>query len=289
MADGTSSGLRHAEIVNWTGQALAIPRNRISELSEWTEILRPGVYFLFGETEKSEKPIVYIGESENVRHRLLQHVRNKDFWNLAITFTSKDENLTKSHIRYLEARSIEEARNARRYEVTNGSGTQLASLPRSDRDSMEEFFQNLKVLLGTLGHKVLDPLVKIKISDPGETDTNHHSEMLRFESSTFSAMGFQADEGFIILMGSTISASTSSSITQTLNNLREDAEKSGKIKREDNKVVLVEDILFSSPSYAASFVAGNSRNGRTSWKNSSGQTLRELEELALLAQDVTEG
>ena len=285
LADGTATGLRHAEIVNWTGQALAIPRNRISELAEWAEILRPGVYFLFGETENSEKPIVYIGESENVRHRLLQHVKSKDFWNLAIAFTSKDENLTKSHIRYLESRAIEVAQNAKRYEVMNSTSTQLANLPRADRDSMEEFFQNLKVLLGTLGHKVLEPLVKPRQPDQEAQLAHIDSDILKFESAAFSARGIQTDEGFIILKDSTISTIVSSSITQSLNNLREEAEKSGKIKIEGEKAFLVEDILFSSSSYAASFIAGNSRNGRISWKNDEGVTLRELEEQALLNQE----
>lgn len=288
LADGTPTGLRHAEIVNWTGQALAIPRKRISELKEWTEINRPGVYFLFGETEQSEKPVVYIGESENVHHRLIQHIRSKDFWNLAIVFTSKDENLTKSHIRYLEARSIEEARLARRYELANGSNTQLSSLPRADRDSMEEFFQNLKVLLGTLGHRVLESLIKIKVVEQEENSTDNFSEILKFESSSFLAMGFQTDEGFIILKGSTISHDVSSSITPTLSNFREDAKKNGELKRQGDKVILVEDILFSSPSYAASFAAGNSRNGRISWKNNDGLTLRDLEEQALVEQEVIE-
>jgi hypothetical protein len=34
LADGSVTGIRHAEIVNWTGQALAIPRNRVKELEE---------------------------------------------------------------------------------------------------------------------------------------------------------------------------------------------------------------------------------------------------------------
>ena len=41
--------------------------------------------------------------------------------------------------------------------------------------------------------------------------------------------------------------------------------------------VLQEDVLFSSPSGAAMFVIGKSANGLTSWKNSEGVTLKDME------------
>lgn len=49
LADGSVTGIRHAEIMGWTGQALTVPRNKVKELSEWEEAIRPGVYFLFGD------------------------------------------------------------------------------------------------------------------------------------------------------------------------------------------------------------------------------------------------
>ena len=101
LADGTVTGIRHAELVNWTGQAIACPRNRIGELSGWDESKRPGVYFLFGYDDVVGQPIAYIGEAENVLYRLQSHVMNKDFWNEVVFFTYKDKNLTKAHVKYL--------------------------------------------------------------------------------------------------------------------------------------------------------------------------------------------
>lgn len=48
LADGTVTGIRHAEIVNWTGQGIACPRKKVSDLQHWEEAQKPGVYFLFG-------------------------------------------------------------------------------------------------------------------------------------------------------------------------------------------------------------------------------------------------
>lgn len=43
LADGSPTGIRHAEVGNWTGQAIVCPRARIGELSNWMESQRPGI------------------------------------------------------------------------------------------------------------------------------------------------------------------------------------------------------------------------------------------------------
>ena len=42
--------------------------------------------------------------------------------------------------------------------------------------------------------------------------------------------------------------------------------------------MLLEDLLFGSPSGAAAFVCGMNTNGRTEWKTADGVSLKELEE-----------
>ena len=80
LADAEVGGIRHAEIVNWTGQALAFPRNKVPELKSWPEVRRQGVYFLLGPDEQSLQDAVYIGEAEIVAERVAQHLTNKEFW-----------------------------------------------------------------------------------------------------------------------------------------------------------------------------------------------------------------
>jgi len=158
LADGTPLGIRHAEVVNWTGQAIVVPRHRLSELRDWEQSQRPGVYFLFGEDPATLEDLAYIGESENVFDRLRQHSTAKEFWREAVFFTSKDENLTKSHVKFLEARLIEQAIKAQRWALENGNVPALASLPRADRDAMDEFLGPLRLLLRALGFTILDPI-----------------------------------------------------------------------------------------------------------------------------------
>ena len=145
---------------------------------------------------------------------------------------------------------------------------------------MEEFLANVRVLLGTLGHRVLEPLLTFTHSIQS-VEEGSLSNKLFFESAGILAHGMQTDEGFLVLKGSQISASVSSSLTSCLKDLREDAIHVGLIEEVGGKLIVTENRLFGSSSYAASFVAGNSRNGRTSWKNGKGKTLKELEKEAL--------
>lgn len=159
LADGDVSGTRHGEIVNWTGQALAFSRNNIAELKNWPEVKRQGVYFLLGVDEVTGRDAVYIGEAEVVAERIPGHIAAKDFWSECIAFTSKDDNLTKSHIKYPESKLVDSASTAGRYLVLNSVTPQESALPRADRDAMDEFAANIRTLLGVLGHRVLDPVL----------------------------------------------------------------------------------------------------------------------------------
>ncbi|OAV72920.1 GIY-YIG catalytic domain protein [Bacteroidales bacterium Barb6] len=149
LRDGIITEIKVGEIVNQTIQSIACSRNRVSELANYSESQRPGVYFLFG---LDEKPKAYIGEAENVYDRIQQHIKGKDFWNEVIFFVSKDENLTKAHVKYLESRLIEMAFSTKRYTIKNKTRPPLPTLPAADRDAIEEFLTYIKLLIGVLGH-----------------------------------------------------------------------------------------------------------------------------------------
>src|SRR5690349_3783148 len=105
---GDAKSLRTAEISNWTGKAIAAPRTEIEDLVKREELDKAGVYILSGTNPLTGLPHAYIGESDVIRERLKQH-KSKEFWISVIVFVSKDENLTKAHVRYLESRLLIEA------------------------------------------------------------------------------------------------------------------------------------------------------------------------------------
>jgi hypothetical protein len=114
LPQGDAKSLRTAEISNWTGKAIAAPRNEMDELLQRDELEKAGVYILTGADPHSGLPLAYIGEAEVIRERLKQH-KTKEFWTSAIVFVSKDENLTKAHVRYLESKLLEKAAQTGRF------------------------------------------------------------------------------------------------------------------------------------------------------------------------------
>lgn len=296
LADGTSTGIRHAEITNWSGQALACTRPRFSELKDWEEIKRPGVYFLFGTDEDSGDDTVYIGESEVVLDRLSQHLAGKDFWNELIAFTSKDENLTKGHVKYLESRLVQLAQSANRYKVTNIASPQLPALPRADRDAMEEYLMSTRALLGVLGHRVLDPYTQPTRTslladstnskspqsvDPKVTESQPGTSLpVRFvlHIGDIYATAERTDEGLVVHAGANAAATAQPSLSPGYRALREKLQAAGTLAPAGGKLKLIKDQLFSSPSAAACVLVGYSINGRDSWRLADGTTYGKYEE-----------
>lgn len=301
LRDGSVTGIRHAEVYNWTGQAVACPRKRLQELKDWFDELpgtqSTGVYFLFGRRDGDDT--VYIGESENTLERIGQHLPDKDFWNEVVIFTNKDQNLTKAHVQYLEAKLLERTRRRNRYAVANGNCPTAASLAPAERAPMDEFIENMRLVLGALGYRLLEPKSESSSGAGEETasvdaETEGASEdyldaIFYFEPGDAEATGELTDEGFLVHEGSTASTNEVDSLGDTYVRARDDLVQSNRLERDGDVLRFTEDVLCSSPSYAASIVAGSMRSGPRSWKDQNGTSLqeREKEVSAALTEDTT--
>lgn len=284
LADGEVTGIKIGEIVNNTIQAVYCSRFRLSEIISFPQIKKPGVYLLLGQDDQSNTPKAYIGEAENTYKRLLAHITEKDFWNEVIFFVSKDENLTKSHVKYLESRLIELAKAANRYKIENPNNSNAASLPLSDRDAMEEFLSHIKILLGVFNHLILENPI-------ATTGSSRSNEMLAFpvieskgrELSLFvsglRAEAVQTDEGIIVVRGSQAAEEDTNALQDGYKVIRNSLIEDGVLKLSDNKYIFQDNALFKSPSAAAAVIVGYNINGLQAWRDSSGKTLNEIEKL----------
>ncbi len=282
LADGTATGIRHAELVNWTGQAIVCPRPRLSELTSWEETARPGVYILVGEGEASSAH-VYIGEAESVRDRLKQQVAQKDFWQHVVLFTSKDDNLTKAHVRYLESRMYTLAVDAGRATLENSQQPTAPNLPRADRDAMEEFLGPVRILLGALGFNLLEPVSKKNAPAPAAADPAPVAVVFSLEIPKHGvrASGSPSDEGFIVFSGSTGTTTALPSCPNRVHLLREKFFTSPSVLADGSTFTVQNDLLFTSSSSAAIFLCGYTISGPGQWKAPDGRSLKEVEAAAL--------
>jgi hypothetical protein len=270
LVHGDPKRLRTAEISNWTGKAVAGPRSEFEGVLAREESENSGVYFLTGMDPESGRSALYIGEAESIKDRVKSHLE-KDFWNHIVYFVSKDENLTKAHIRYLEGKLIERARSVGRALVTNGQ-TSGARLPESDREDMEVFLEKINQLLPVLGVELLVPSSSVS---PGTAER----ETFVREIKGLRARGHLVPNGFLILKGSqaVLQDRPSSEKYPLPRNMRQKLKDDGVLVQRDNHLVFTEDAEFSSPSAAASIVHGGHANGLIAWKSGKGKTLKEIE------------
>jgi hypothetical protein len=272
LPHGDAKRLRVGEVSNWTGKALAAPRTELDDLLLREEAESAGVYFLFGSDPESGGALAYIGEAEVIRDRLKQH-KARDFWNAVVVFVSKDENLTKAHIRYLENRLLQEAKQVGRYRIEN-SNTSNPKLPESDREDMEVFLSRIRQVLPVLGSDLLTPV-------SGSTKTAKSQKELLCKSKGAIARGRRTEGGFVVFKDSTaVVTERSSAETQHpyVVALRKKLVQDGTLVEKDGFFIFTKDTEFDSPSAAASVIHGGGANGLTAWKDANGKTLRELEE-----------
>lgn len=248
------------------------------------DLKQSGVYCLFGTSDETGKGVVYIGQAgarktgEGILHRLIEHKRNsgKGYWNEAVVFTTSNNSFGPTEISYLENRFCNLALEAKRYEVKNGNDPTPGNITEEKESEMEEFIDYARVVMGTLGHKLFEPLSKTTVKTENETASiPEETTMLHLVRSIknvgkVEAYGRQTSEGFVVFKGSRIALTDDHTISAVIKKRRKDAPI-------DEQGVLQEDLLFTSPSYAAQFVIGKSANGLTSWKTETGKTLKDLE------------
>ena len=268
---GDAKSLRTAEISNWTGKVIAAPRTELDELLAREELDKAGVYILLGNDPQTNAPRAYVGEAEVIRERLKQR-KTKEFRVSAIVFVSKDENLTKAHVRYLENRLLAEAAQIGRFTLDqNQAGG--SKLPESDREDMEVFLERIQQLLPVLGSDILAPITQ-------PTGKSQPGGILFCRIKGAEARGQRTANGFVVYQRSMAvlderpSAESYPYVVAQRKQLITDRtliEKGGFL-------VFTKDAEFSSPSAAAVVIHGGSANGLTAWKTESGKSLKQLEE-----------
>jgi hypothetical protein len=271
LIDGDSNGRMSCELSNWSGKAYKIPRIKIKDCADRDDLTKTGVYLLLGKDEEG-KDLVYIGEAESILKRLNQHLTQKDFWNESIVFLSKDNNLNKAHIKYLENRLHDIAKSANRYKVENTVTPTQSSISESDTAEMEEYIEHVKMLVSTLGHKVFEEKREIK---PKKDQNIFYIKAARGAD----AQGERTSDGFVVYKGSIASDSTTSSMANSSLRLRQTLIDNGDLQLVVDNYVFTEDYIFSSPTTAAAIVMGRNANGLVEWKLADGKTLKEYEAL----------
>lgn len=280
---GEPRGVRIAEITTSIVQAVVVPRALLEQALQRPEISRVGIYFLFGQSEESERWQVYIGEADDCGIRIKQHAANPEmqFWQLAVAITSSKQSLTKAHGRLLEHWAIIKAREVRRYEVTNATTPAKPPTPEAMEAESRDVFEITETLLGTLGHPVFDqlmvaarkpespvPMVPARDNPPVQAN-----RIFFCRQSGADAKGVYSLDGFIVLEGSFARGTITSSMESILPEKRKRLIDSGVLREHENGYKFTRDYAFNSPSAAGAMVTGASVNGWIVWVDEQGRSM----------------
>jgi hypothetical protein len=223
-----------------------------------------GVYLLLGEVNGRSR--VYVGEAEDIAHRIRSHDVEKEWWDRAVLVVSSANSLNKAHVKYLESRLVEEAFSVGNAELDNRNTPTRSSLAEAATANMEAFLENTLLVLPALRVDVFLRRTRktqqvAEAAVPGDpifelTSKKHH----------LSATARLSDGDFVVLKGSDARASWEGAEGANYRHLHQQLLDSGVLRLEGDKAVFVENYAFSSPSAAAAAVLGRTSNGTIEWQ-----------------------
>lgn len=280
LMDGTAIGRIKCTLANWTGVAYKLPRTELDKCTERDDLRQSGVYFLFGSSDQTGENSVYIGQAgsrkngEGILYRLQEHKRkpDKEYWTEAVVFTTSNNSFGPTEISYLENRFCNMASTAKRYVVKNGNDPTSGHITEEKESELEEFIDNARIVMGTLGHKVFEPLIGVSTTATSVECALNHDNLYFISRSGANAKCKLTSEGIVVLAGSRIRATVVPSCPEYAKAAREENKQDI-----DQSNVLLKDLLFKTPSGASAFVLGAPTNGNIEWKTIDGKTLKDIE------------
>lgn len=177
VPEGDPEGVRIIDRLSSTGIFFAFPRTKWEELKSRKELTNAGIYILSGYAgSDDELPTIYVGQADNVRNRIEQHDKNKDFWDKAIVFVSANK-LNSAHAKWLEYALVKRAQEVNQSILENGNSPQEPTISESERADMHVFLNEIYQTLPLAGLRAFEmpktvarPEAKHE-SSKGEKDT----------------------------------------------------------------------------------------------------------------------
>ncbi len=290
LADGSPTGLRTAELGLSTCKAVVAPRSNLTGLQARPEAKRTGVYILVGQDpEHAGREAIYVGEGDNVFARIARHDKDegKDFWDYVVLFVSKDDNLTKAHVRHIEGKLLALARDAKRCKIINVTAPESCNLPEADVAEMDELLEHIQLLLGTLGVRAFQAMPVALERASTEAAASQALE-LTMKGTGYSATCLFHDGTFTVRKGSRARADETPSLNDWARSTRAALLDNGVLQPANGHLVFSQDYGFESASGAAGVVSGTTVNGKIAWHLPDDKTFKQWEQARIEAAEAAE-
>lgn len=274
LLNQTLSGVRIIDMGSTrTCQLYVIPREQLGLVSKEKPLHQYCFYLLIGQTPDG-KPKAYIGQSNDFLHRVKDHQTKKIFWDTALVFVSKADEIYASEVFFLEYLGITKAMESGRYSLDeNKQVPQKPSIAPDKENDMELFFGEIQFLASFYGCPIFERTSKEKV----ETIENYHDFKLIMKKKGIDATlrYYPVGKRYVLLSGSHLIATDSKSLPKGVAELRKNLRSSkSKSIRKDDSYILLQDIELpiTSPSAAASFCTATAMQGTTAWIDNDNKT-----------------
>lgn len=238
-----------------------VPRDKIKSVAEQHKQFTSSAFYLLLGSGNGLLPDVYVGKTDNFLRRSADHARNKQFWDTAMVFVSKTNELYGDEISYLEYLGYEAVQKSPLHTVINCNKVKEPKVPYVKAQQMREFFEDIKLITKFCSCDAFDDNVLNEIS-PYETyfldmpDEGIHAEIRYFLSS----------KRYLLVEGSLISAEEKKSCRDSVKIMRQNLLGSKNVICEEGRTYKITksvyiDVPSGKPSKVAQFITGASTNG----------------------------
>lgn len=286
LMDGSPSGRIKCSLTNWIGVVYLIPRTDLAKCQDRVELNQTGVYILFGTDDETGEALAYVGQARERKNgagvlgRIREHIGEEkvDYFTHAIAVITSNDSFGATEISYLENAFYNQALEAKRMRITNGNDPSPGKVTEEKQAELDEFIAFARIAIGSLGYRLFDAVDdnKANTNETKATQTTSTEPLLFLDASGAKATGRQTTEGFVVLAGSILRNEIVPSARHKV-----EANRLRLADRIDPNRSLTQDTLFASPSAASNFLTGASTNGKTTWKDKHGVSLRDLEQREL--------
>ncbi|MBQ2674549.1 MAG: GIY-YIG nuclease family protein [Prevotella sp.] len=273
LLDKTLEGARIIDMGSTKScECFVLPRDKVAEVAKkQSHLTQYGFYILLGR-DKNMKPMAYIGQTNDFTNRVNDHKQKKDFWDTALVFVSKSDEIFPSEALYLEYLGWKAAKEAGNYIIENSKDINEPHLSADKQNEMELFFEDIQFLTRFYGCRVFDEPEKPMVAEQGM------EFRMKMSTSGMKAtmLFFRESKRYVIKAGSTINKTTFNSCSKGIAAFRKEVMENKKLCQiGDPLCTLLQDIEIPetscSPSGAASFCAGTSFQGTVAWEDKEGK------------------
>lgn len=265
--------LRTVELDNWTGVAITGQPEFFKKALEAEVLARSCVYLLIKSGADDDLPEIYVGESDDFSQRYTNGRFPIEFDTFLI-FTSKDDNLTRAHVKWLEEKlwSILKGNNGK-VVVANANKPTSSNLPRADIATMQTYLGNMIYVLEALGYDLFSVQERMSVAhlkQPDEVRSYTPNVVIDLYATLPNKPDDRAylryeDGSYVLKAGSLVNGKITDSLPANVRKLREQLIQDGSLVDRGDRLELTRDLPFSKPSPASALTKGRSSTGYRDW------------------------